>query len=43
MHKTKNLSMKNNKGQLLLNYAKESYGSCTGIVVSDKKIFVMFS
>ena len=36
------LSMKNNRVQLLLIYEKESYGSCTGHVVSDKTIIVMF-
>ena len=34
--------MKNNRVQLLLNYEKENYGSCTGLVVSDKTIIVMF-
>ena len=42
MQQTKKLSMKNNSVQLLINYEKESYGSCKGIVVSDKKIIVMF-
>ena len=43
MRQTKVLSMKNNRVQLLLNYEKESYGSCTGLEDSDKKIIVMFS
>ena len=42
MRQTKVLCMKNNRVQLLLNYEKESYGSCTGLVDSDKKIIVMF-
>ena len=43
MRQTKVLSMKNNRVQLLLNNEKESYGSCTGLVISDKKIIIMFS